>query len=58
MCDSNDYSMGVVLEQRRDKVFRAIYYSSKTFNEVQENYSTIEKEMFAVVFSCEKFRPY
>ena len=30
----------------------------KTFNEAQENYSTIEKEMLAKVFSCEKFRPY
>ena len=43
MCDASDYAMGAILEQRRDKVFRAIYYSSKTFNEAQENYSTIEK---------------
>ena len=50
--------MGDVLGQKEDKVFRAIYYSSKTFNEAQENYSTTEKEMFAMVFACEKFRPY
>ena len=30
----------------------------KTFNKAQENYSTIENEMLAMVFSCEKFRPY
>ena len=58
MCDASDYAIGAVLGQRRDKVFRAIYYSRKTFNEAQENYSTIEKEMLAVVFACEKFRPY
>ena len=58
MCDANDYAMRVVLGQRTDKVFRAIYYASKTFNETQENYSTTEKEMLSIVFACEKFRPY
>ena len=36
----------------------AIYYVSETFNEAQENYSTIENEMLAMVFAGEKFRPY
>ena len=58
MCDASDYTMGAVLGQRTDKVFRVIYYASKTFNEAQENYSTIEKEMLEIVFACEKFRPY
>ena len=58
MCDANDYVMGVVLGQKAHKMFRAIYYASKTFNEAQENYSTTEKEMLAMVFACEKFRPY
>ena len=43
MCDANDYAMGKVLGQRTEKNFRAIYYANKTFNEAQENYSTIEK---------------
>ena len=58
MCDASDYAMGAVLGQRTEKVFKAIYYASKTFNEAQENYSTTEKEMLAMVFSCEKFMPY
>ena len=58
MCDVSDYAMGAVLGQRTEKIFKAIYYSSKTFNEAQENYSTIENEMLAMVFACEKFRPY
>ena len=58
MCDASDYAMGAVLGQKANKVFKAIYYSSKTFNEAQENYSTTEKEMLVMVFACEKFRPY
>ena len=58
MCDVNDYAMGVVLGQRTEKIFKAIYYANKTLNEAQENYSTTEKEMLAMVFACEKFRPY
>ena len=58
MCDANDNAMGFVLGQRTKNIFRAIYYASKTFNEPKENYSTIEKEILAMVFACEKFRPY
>ena len=58
MCDVSDYAIGEVLGQRRDKVFREIYYSRKTFNEAQENYSTIEKEMITIIFSCEKVKLY
>ena len=58
MCDVSDYVMGAVLGKKTDKMFKAIYYASKTFNGAQENYSATEKEMLAMVFSCEKFRPY
>ena len=58
MCDASDFAMGAVLGQRKEKILRAIYYASRTFNEAQENYSTMEKEMLAIVFACEKFRPY
>ena len=50
--------MGAVLGQRKEKIFKTIYYASRTFNEAQENYSTTEKEMLAIVFACEKFRQY
>ena len=58
MCDVSDYAMGAVLGQRTEKIFRVIYYASKTFNEAQKNYSTTKKKMLAMVFACEKFRPY
>ena len=40
MCDASDYVIRTVLGQRTEKIFRAIYYASKTFNKAQENYST------------------
>ena len=33
ICDASDYAMGAVLGQRTEKIFKAIYYASKTFNE-------------------------
>ena len=58
MCDASDFVIGAVLGQKQDKLFRAIYYASRTLNEAQLNYTTTEKEMLAVVFACEKFRSY
>ena len=58
MCDASDYAMGAVLGQRTEKIFKVIYYASKTFNEAQENYSTIENEMLVMVIAYEKFKPY
>ena len=58
MCYASDFAMVAALGQKAEKVFKAIYYANKTFNEAQENYSTTEKEMLAIVFACEKFRLY
>ena len=33
MCDASYFAMGAVLGQKAEKVFKAIFYSSKTFNE-------------------------
>ena len=43
MCDASDYAVGAVLGQRKDKKLHAIYYSSRTMNDAQLNYSTTEK---------------
>ena len=54
MSDANDYAIRAVLGQITELVFKTIYYTNKTFNEAQENYSTTEKEMVVMVFACEK----
>ena len=33
MCEASDFAMKAVLGQKSEKVFKAIYYANKTFNE-------------------------
>ncbi|GJX44839.1 reverse transcriptase domain-containing protein [Tanacetum coccineum] len=58
MCDASDFAIGAVLGQRKMKHFQPIHYASKTMTEAQIHYTTTEKEMLAVVYAFEKFRPY
>nr|GEY24963.1 reverse transcriptase domain-containing protein [Tanacetum cinerariifolium] len=58
MCDASDYAVGAVLGQGIEKHFRPIHYASKTMNQAEANYTTIEKEMLVVVYAFEKFRSY
>ena len=58
MCDASDYAVGAVLGQRLDKKPKTICYASEIRIEAQINYTTTEKELLAVVYALEKFRPY
>ena len=58
MCDASDYAIGAVLGHKRDRIFQVIYYASRTLNDAQLNYATTEKELLAIVFAFDKFRPY
>ncbi|MCO6517182.1 MAG: Ty3/Gypsy family RNase HI domain-containing protein, partial [Snodgrassella sp.] len=58
MCDASDFAIGAVLGQRKTKHFQPIHYASKTLTEAQAHYTTTEKELLAVVYAFEKFRPY
>ena len=58
MCDVSDFAIGAVLGQKQEKIFQVIYYASRTLNDAQLNYATTEKELLAIVFAFDKFRPY
>ncbi|GKB78453.1 reverse transcriptase domain-containing protein [Tanacetum coccineum] len=47
-----------VLGQRKTKHFQPIHYARKTITDAQAHYTTTEKELLAVVYAFEKFRPY
>jgi hypothetical protein len=55
MCDANDYAAGEVHDQSKDKKQYTISDASKTLTGPQLNYTTMEKELLAVVFAIEKF---
>nr|GEW61274.1 reverse transcriptase domain-containing protein [Tanacetum cinerariifolium] len=47
-----------VLGQRQEKHFSPIHYASKTMTEAESDYTTMEKDMLAVVYAFEKFLSY
>jgi hypothetical protein len=58
MCDASVYAVRAILGQRVDKKLNIIYYASKTLDGAQRNYATTERKFLAVIFACDKFRPY
>ncbi|GKA20431.1 reverse transcriptase domain-containing protein [Tanacetum coccineum] len=58
MCDASDFAVGAVLGQRKTKHFQPIHYASKTMTDAQAHYTTTKKELLAVVYAFERFRPY
>lgn len=52
--DASNYALGAVLSQNN----RPVCYASRTLNEHEVNYSTIEKELLAIVWATKYFRPY
>ena len=58
MCDASDFAVGAVLGQKKGTALHVIYYARKTLDDAQSNYTTTEKELLAVVYAFDKFRPY
>jgi hypothetical protein len=52
--DASNYAIGAILSQDN----HPLCYASRTLNPAEVNYSTIEKELLAIVWSCKYFRPY
>ncbi|RDX75487.1 Retrovirus-related Pol polyprotein from transposon 17.6, partial [Mucuna pruriens] len=60
MCDATNSTLGAVLGQRARVVqpVHVIAYASRTMDPAQQNYTTIEKELLAIVFALDKFHSY
>lgn len=57
-CDASNFGIGSVLSQLIDGKDLPVAYYSRTLNKSEQNYSTTEKELLAIVNSTEHFRPY
>ena len=58
MCDVSDFAIGAVLGQKKKKHFQPIYYASRTLTKTQQNYTTIENKLLAIIFAFDKFHLY
>lgn len=56
--DASNFSIGSVLSQGTPGKDKPVAFASRTLSKTEENYSTIEKELLAIVWACKYFRPY
>lgn len=56
--DASNVALGAVLSQGNIGSDKPICYASRTLNETEQKYSTIEKELLAIVWAVKYFRPY
>jgi hypothetical protein len=56
--DASNEGAGAILSQGEIGKDRPIAYASRSFNKAEKNYSTVEKELAAIVWAIKYFRPY
>lgn len=56
--DASIHAIGAVLSQGPIGKDLPIAYASRTLNKAESNYSTIERELLAIVWAVKHFRPY
>jgi hypothetical protein len=56
--DASNFALGAVLSQGAIGSDKPIAYASKTLSDTETRYSTIEKELFAIIWAVKHFRPY
>lgn len=56
--DASNFALGAVLSQGNVGNDLPICYASRTLNDCETRYSTIEKELLAIVWATKVFRPY
>ena len=55
---ASGFAVGAILSQGKTGQDKPIAFASRTLNQEEQNYSTVEKELTAIVWACRYFRPY
>ena len=56
--DSSNFAIGGALTQKKHGKENAVAYCSRSLTPAEQKLSTIDKEFLALVYVCEKFRPF
>ena len=56
--DASGFAVSAILSQGQIGQDKPIAFASRTLNRAEQNYSTIEKELTAIMWACEHFKPY
>lgn len=56
--DASQFAVGAVLSQKQNGKDKPLAFASRTLTKTETNYSTIEKELLAIIFAVKYFRPY
>jgi len=56
--DASEFAVGAILSQGKIGEDKPVAFPSRTLNQTEQKYSTIENELTAIVWACKHFRPY
>src|ERR1700722_20023044 len=56
--DASEGAIGAVLSSRQGEKWHPVAYISKAMSPTERNYEIYDKELFAIVYALEKWRPY
>ena len=59
ICDASAYAVGCILTQEGDDGFlHAVSYGSAVLSETQRKWSTVQRELYALVHFCDKYHTF
>jgi hypothetical protein len=56
--DASNYGAGAVLSQGEFGKYLPVAFASRSFNKAEKNYSTVVRELVAILWGIKHFRPY